>query len=129
VIVVDSSVWIAHFKDSQTEQVAHFRALAPEMIVVGDVIVLELLRGLDSEKHAIELQRKLDAYGVETMLSPRLAYIGAAYYRTLRQRGVTIRTFADLVIATYCIENGHHLLHSDRDFDPFQRYLGLRVLR
>jgi len=32
------------------------------------------------------------------------------------------------LIATYCIENGVTLLHSDRDFDPFARYLGLNTL-
>ena len=96
---------------------------------MGDVIVLELLRGLDREEEAVKLQRKFDAYGVVSMLAARLAYTGAAYYRALRRRGSTIRTLADLAIATYCIENHHYLLHSDRDFQPFELYLGLRVLR
>jgi predicted nucleic acid-binding protein len=129
VIVVDSSVWIDHFRDIPTEEVVRFRALAPHLIVVGDIIVLELLRGLSSEKKALELQRKFDAYGVEPMLNPRLAFIGAAHYRGLRRRGITIRTLADLAIATYCIENQYQLLHNDRDFEPFERHLGLRVLR
>ena len=96
---------------------------------MGDIIVLELLRGIDREEEAVKLQRKFDGYGVEPMLSPQLAYIGAAYYRALRRRGLTIRKLADLAIATYCIEGRHHLLHSDRDFDPFELHLGLRVLR
>jgi len=129
VIVVDSSVWIDHFRGIQTPEVVRFRALAHETIVIGDVIVLELLRGVDREEEALKLQRKFDAYGIESMLTPRLAYIGAAYYRTLRRHGFTIRTLGDLAIATYCIENHHHLLHSDRDFEPFEHYLGLRVLR
>lgn len=128
-IVVDSSVWIDHFRDTPTPWVVRFRSLPPEDILVGDIIVLELLRGLDREEEAVRLQQKFDAYGVESMLDPRLAYTGAAYYRALRRRGVTIRTLADLAIATYCIENRHRLLHSDRDFEPFERYLGLRVLR
>lgn len=127
-IVVDSSVWIDHFRDNQTKEVDRFRTLRPDSIVVGDIIVLELLRGLDREEEALELQRKFDAYGVVSMIGPRIAYISAAYYRALRRRGITTRTLADLAIATYCIENGHHLLHSDRDFEPFERYLGLRVL-
>jgi len=40
---------------------------------------------------------------------------------------VTIRKTADLIIATYCIERGHTLLHDDRDFDPIEEHLGLRV--
>jgi predicted nucleic acid-binding protein len=128
-IVVDSSVWIDHFRGILTPEVLHFRSLAPEAILVGDVIVLELLRGVDREDEAIKLQRKFEAYGIEAMLAPHLAYIGAANYRALRRRGFTIRTLGDLAIATYCIEYGHRLLHSDRDFDPFELHLGLRVLR
>jgi len=32
------------------------------------------------------------------------------------------------VIATRCIESGYDLLHDDRDFDPFVKHLGLRVV-
>jgi hypothetical protein len=32
------------------------------------------------------------------------------------------------LIATRCILDGHELLHSDRDFDPFVEHLGLRVV-
>ena len=127
-IVVDSSVWIDHFRDNRTKEVDRFRALSYDLILVGDVIVLELLRGLDREEEAVKLQRKFEVYGIVSMLDPRLAYAGAAHYRALRRRGITIRTLGDLMIATYCIENHHHLLHSDRDFEPFERYLGLHVL-
>jgi hypothetical protein len=32
------------------------------------------------------------------------------------------------VIASRCIEDGYDLLHDDRDFDPFAKHLGLRVV-
>ena len=32
------------------------------------------------------------------------------------------------MIATFCIEEGHQLLHHDSDFDPFEKHLGLRVV-
>jgi predicted nucleic acid-binding protein len=31
------------------------------------------------------------------------------------------------MIATFCIENDFELIHNDRDFDPMEEYLGLRV--
>ena len=31
----------------------------------------------------------------------------------------------DLLIGTWCIENGRALLHNDSDFHPMGRYLGL----
>jgi len=46
----------------------------------------------------------------------------------LRRLGVTVRKTIDAVIATRCIEDGYDLLHNDRNFDPFARYLGLSVV-
>ena len=127
-IVVDTSVWIDNLKGEITPQTQLLATIQPDSIIAGDVVVAEVLRGLDSEREAVVLQRKFEAYGIMPMLNPRLAVIAAAYYRALRRRGVTIRTFADLVIATFCIEEGHHLLHHDRDFDHFERHLDLKVL-
>lgn len=57
-----------------------------------------------------------------------LAVAAAANYRLLRNRGITVRAGLDCLIATYCILNQHSLLHNDRDFDAFEKHLGLRVV-
>lgn len=57
------------------------------------------------------------------------AIAAASNCRHLRRRGVTIHKTIDTLIATACISGGHSLLHDDRDFDPFEEHLGLRVLR
>jgi hypothetical protein len=49
-------------------------------------------------------------------------------YRTLRARGITIRSTIDCLIATFCIEERHELLHCDSDFDSFKEHLGLAVV-
>ena len=41
--------------------------------------------------------------------------------------GVTVRKTIDVIIATFCIRNGHVLLHADRDFEPMTEHLGLRT--
>jgi len=51
----------------------------------------------------------------------------ARNYRKLRKSGITVRKTVDVLIATFCIENGFQLIHNDRDFDPMEEYLGLRV--
>ncbi|MEO6014291.1 MAG: PIN domain nuclease [Devosia sp.] len=127
-IVVDSSVWIAHLRDEATRQATILRDMSPSLIVVGDVILFEILKGLDAERQAEALERKFEDYGLVSMLDPELARIGASNYRTLRRLGVTIRTTPDVIIATYCIANGLELLHQDRDFDHFEQHLGLRVI-
>ena len=64
-----------------------------------------------------------------TISNPAIALAAANNYRFLRARGITIRSSIDCLIATYCIETGTALLHNDRDFDPFEEHLGLRVVR
>jgi predicted nucleic acid-binding protein len=41
--------------------------------------------------------------------------------------GITVRRTIDLIIGSFCIANGHHLLTSDRDFGPLHEHLGLRL--
>jgi len=43
-----------------------------------------------------------------------------------RQKGIAVRKAIDSLIATYCID--HELLHTDRDFDPYEKHLGLLVV-
>lgn len=62
------------------------------------------------------------------MLGRNVALASAANYRALRSKGVTVRKTIDVLIATFCIKNGYVLLHSDRDFDPIEEYLGLKTL-
>ena len=62
------------------------------------------------------------------MVSLMLAIQSACNYRALRKKGVTIRKTIDNLIATYCIENDHELLHNDSDFDGYEEHLGLRVI-
>ncbi len=52
----------------------------------------------------------------------------AGYYRELRRRGQTVRGTVDCLIASFCLQHGHLLLHRDRGFDRFEQELGLRVL-
>jgi predicted nucleic acid-binding protein len=127
-IVVDSSVWIAHLRDSDTAEVRKLRALDdPDQILIGDLILLEVLQGARSERLASLIEQQLRQFEIASMLSPALAPRIARNYRFLRDRGVTARKTIDMIIGTFCIEGGHQLLHADRDFDPMVEHLGLRT--
>jgi len=129
VIVVDSSVWIANLRNTVSEPVRVLRSLfEQELLLVGDVVVLEVLQGARDEAHAIRLARDLNAFDIVPMLGERIAAQAARNYRTLRSKGITIRKTIDLIIGTFCIEHGHTLLHDDRDFEPMRAHLGLQVL-
>ena len=129
-IVVDSSVWIDHLNDIATPEVETLRGLVGlEPILMGDLILCEVLQGLRTDREAAQVERALRRFQVASMLDADLAVRAAQFYRLLRGKGITIRKTIDLIIATFCIERGHALLHADRDFDPFEQRLGLHVLR
>ena len=59
------------------------------------------------------------------MLGKDIAIKSADNFRMLRERGITIRKTADVIIATFCIERGLPLLFSDKGFKPFVNHFGL----
>jgi predicted nucleic acid-binding protein len=129
VILVDSSVWIAHLRGRQTPATAKLEAAAGrEPLLVGDLILLEILQGARNEVHAARIERRLRSYAIVPLLDADLAPRAARNYRKLREMGITIRKTADIIIGTFCIEHRHSLLHDDRDFLPMEQHLGLVVV-
>ena len=126
-ILVDSSVWIDFFRGTVTPQTERLDALlGSELLVVGDLILAEVLQGFNSERDFNQARKLLTALDVVTLGGPDIAIQAARNFRTLRARGVTIRKTIDTLIATRCIESDYALLFSDRDFEPFVEFLGLR---
>lgn len=127
-ILVDSSVWIAHLRGHTTPATTRLEAAAErEPLLVGDLILLEVLQGARDNAQAARIERALREYAIVSLLDDRLAAQGARNYRRLRGLGITIRKTADIIIGTFCIEHGHSLLHEDRDFEPMEKHLGLKA--
>ncbi|MGH7094769.1 MAG: type II toxin-antitoxin system VapC family toxin [Stellaceae bacterium] len=95
-------------------------------LLIGDLILLEVLQGARNELAARQVEEALLEFPTVRLFDPAMAISAAANYRFLRSRGITIRKTIDLIIGTFCIERGHSLLHSDRDFEPMERLLGLQ---
>ena len=128
-ILVDSSVWVDYFKGAITPETDKLdRLLGGELLAVGDLILTEVLQGFDNDRDFEAAQRLLTSLTVVEIGGLDVAMAAAKNFRTLRQLGVTVRKTIDTVIATRCIRDGYDLLHSDRDFEPFTKYLGLRVV-
>jgi predicted nucleic acid-binding protein len=129
VILVDSSVWIDHFRGIDTPQVSLLdRVLASEPVAIGDLILVEVLQGFTNDRDFNQARRLLTALTVIEIGGAGIAVQTAQNFRRLRALGITVRKTIDTLIATRCIVDGLTLLHSDRDFDPFAQHLGLRVL-
>jgi predicted nucleic acid-binding protein len=127
-VIVDTSVWIDALRGNTNSHVLWLRAaILREEIGLTSLILCEVLQGVLSDREFLQFRSDLIKFAVFESDGIELAIASAQNYRTLRQKGLTIRRTMDCIIATFCIENGHQLLHKDRDFDAFERHLGLRV--
>jgi predicted nucleic acid-binding protein len=122
-------VWIDYFKGAITVQTEKLDILlGGELLAIGDLILTEVLQGFADERAFNEARKMLTALTVVELGGKEIAIQAVRNFRTLRDRGVTVRKTIDTLIATRCIESGYDLLHSDKDFDPFVKHLGLRVV-
>jgi predicted nucleic acid-binding protein len=125
-IVVDSSVWIDFLNGRNAPHVRRLRELfGANELIVGDLMLCEVLQGLDTERAALEVEALLRRFKIVPMAGDAIAVGAARNFRSLRRRGITIRKTIDLLIGTWCIENAVPLLHNDSDFHPMARHLGL----
>ena len=126
-ILVDSSVGIDYFRGTATPEAEKLDAmLGMEPVATGDLILSEVLQGVGSDREFHQARNLLTSLVVVELGGQEIAIQAAKNFRTLRARGITVRKTIDTLIATRRIEIGHTLLFSNRDFDPFVHYLGLR---
>lgn len=127
-ILVDSSVWIDYFRGIATPQADRLDSLlGREPLLVGDLILAEILQGIIADREFDRVRRLLLTMDVINIGGAEVAIDAARHFRHLRSLGITVRKTIDTLIATRCIRDGHALLFSDRDFDPFVAHLGLRT--
>lgn len=128
--IVDSSVWIDYFNGTPTAQTEILdSALGQQSIGLGDIILCEVLQGYQAQRDFERAREALLRFPVYVIGGSELAVKSAENFRRLRRRGITVRKTIDCLIATFVIERGFSLLHSDHDFDPFGQHLGLEVIR
>ena len=128
-ILVDSSTWIDYFRGISTTQTAILDSLLDgEPLAIGDLILAEVLQGFTNNSDFNKAKGLLTSLDVVDIGGMDIAIQAARNFRTLRGFGITVRKTIDTLIATRCIESGYVLLHNDRDFEPFVKYLKLRVV-
>ncbi len=127
-VIVDTTVWVDYLRGQATPQTAWLHSkLTRQRMGLTDLILCEVLQGVQNESQARRVERSLRRLEIFAGVGDAIAATAAHNYRLLRSHGHTVRKTIDCLIATFCIEHGHELLHADRDFDPFERLLGLRV--
>jgi predicted nucleic acid-binding protein len=127
-VIVDSSVWIDYIGTAVNPQCDWLDANLNEELGYTDLTLCEVLQGARDERTFAKLRFEMDRFELVASGGESLAVASARNYRFLREKGITIRRTIDCLIATLCIERGFALLHRDKDFDEFERHLGLVVV-
>jgi predicted nucleic acid-binding protein len=128
-VIVDTTVWVDYFHgvhNSESEWLD--RELDRQRLGLTDIILCEVLQGVRDEAAAKAVEQSLLKLAVFETGGVALAREAARNYRALRRRGHTVRKTIDCLIATFCLREQHSLLHRDRDFDPFEEFLGLSII-
>lgn len=118
-VLVDTSAWVDFlngYASPQATAVAGLLAGDDDVCTCG-VVVAEVFQGLrrDSTRAAIagrfSQMTFLEASGID------LYFRAADLYRKLRQKGRTVRSTIDCLIATIADDNGCYILARDRDME------------
>lgn len=131
-ILVDSSVWIDFFNGRAGDAVKRLADLLADgsaPLGMPDLVLFEVLRGFRHEQDFQAARRTLAALPVVEIGGQDDVLHAAQHYRALRAGGFTVRSPIDVLLASYCIEHDHALLHADRDFDVLESLRGLKVWR
>jgi predicted nucleic acid-binding protein len=127
-IIVDTTVWVDYFNGSNNSETEWLdRSLGHEPIGLTDLILCEVLQGLRADEQFKTVSSQLNAFDIFPAGGIEFALQAASNFRELRRRGFTVRKTIDCWVATFCIREGHSLLHRDRDYDVFEQQLGLQV--
>ena len=139
-LFVDSSVWIDHLRGVDSRETRLLRGMLRRLdpmiaeegddqttIVVGDLVLVEVLRGIESDGQRRRVRDALLAFDVVQVGGIGTALAAAEHYAALRRIGQIVRKAIDCLIAAWCIEHAVPLLHADRDFLPLARHRGLEL--
>ena len=126
-LLADTSAWVEYLRGTGSPTAARLRAaIAANDVLVIDPVYLEVMAG--SRSPVIKGTRLLlEAQHFETLMSRQDWLAAAQIYRRLRQRGVTIRSHMDALIAAVAIRLEVEVLHRDRDFDVIEQHTALRT--
>ena len=128
-VIIDTTVWVDYFRGLENVETDWLNVeVSRQRLGLTDLILCEVLQGVRNDAALKRVQRELLKFEVLETGGTALALAAARNFRTLRRRGHTVRKTIDWLIATFCLREGHSLLHRDRDFDPFEHLLGLSVI-
>ena len=128
-VLVDTSVWVDFFNGAAAPEVERLAVLLEEQETVAytGLILQEILQGVAGDRAASAVDRHFAPF-VEIFPQRTTHLLAAKLSRDCRQRGFTIRSSIDCLLAACAIETGCHLHHKDRDFVFLARVSPLKLV-
>jgi predicted nucleic acid-binding protein len=128
-LLIDTSVWIAVFRDRTGQVRQQLETLIDDReVLLTRFTQLELLQGSLDEKEWNLLSTYLDTQDYIELTSNSWQAAARIYY-DLRRKGLTVRSPIDCCIAQAALENNLLLIHNDRDFETIAKVRSLQHLR
>ncbi len=128
-IVIDTSAWVEYLRGTGSPAHLTLRRLLGEKtdLAVTEIVVMELLAGARSARHAEMLRETLLAFPVLSLQGLASYEAAATLYRSCRRAGKTVRRMTDCLIAVAAIEAGVPILHAGSDFDALAAHTDLKI--
>lgn len=127
-ILPDTSAWINFFRSTSqpvSDKLRKLIEVEADLCVCGPVLT-EILQGLGKPRERQKIESIMEA--PEYLETPREIYEKAAViYRGCRDKGFTIRSTLDCIIAATAIHHDAYLLYVDRDYDAIAKFFPLKI--
>ena len=129
-ILIDTSAWIEYFNDSGHEITIDIDyVLDNELVCLGDLIYCEVLQGIKNKKELNIVKNFFSTLQRNIIGGFGICEKASENYKYLRSTGVTVRKTIDVIIGTFCLENGYEIIHNDKDFASMEKYLNSKSFK
>ena len=118
-VLVDTSAWVDFlngFASPAAEAVAELLQGEDDVCTCG-IVVAEVFQGLRRNRGREAIRRSFEDMIFLAPPGSRLYFRAAELFRSLRERGTTVRSTVDCIIATIAEDGACALLARDRDMD------------
>lgn len=122
---MDTSIWIELLSSKSR---FHLSANQLLQVAVCPPVIQEILQGIARDHIHEQIKDSLlnfQCFGNPMNLDSYL--LASDIYRTGRQKGITIRSSIDCLIAAIAIQNKLPIWHQDRDFDAIAKFTALKI--
>ena len=118
-VLVDTSAWVDFLNDFPSPAADALAELlqGDDDVCTCGIVVAEVFQGLHRDQGRDSIRRSFEDLIFLEPPGIRLYLRAAGLYRALRERGTTVRSTVDCIIAALAEDSGCDLLARDRDMD------------